>query len=251
MSQTTPIPKPRRLETAFNASAADWYTEAIPPRRPIAKIASKYQQLFLKWAKSLSPEKKDSLVREPLLWFYHQDGVLPGPLLRCVAIARFGLFSKDLLLEIRDKYGGKHASEMKSHRGRQKIIKHLKNTKNLVSHLKRLLPTPKQHADQWAKDLENCERVLDWLAEQVEKSKQYSLLFPGRGRQDTVMIKILLNTLAAYIQTVTSKAVNGSQKEHLGVFIKLMMGEVWSPTEPGALAKKWIRSSNWIFAPSR
>ena len=158
-----------------------------------------------------------------------------------------GSFNKDLLIEARANLGGDVAVEMKLARGRRKIASQLNDTRDLVAKLKHLVPSPKQNPEEWQQELNNIERGLGVLAQGVTSAKEFKALFPTRGRPDNVMIKFLLNNLAAYVQKVTGKPLDHFKRDRLANFVKLTLSEHWNPKNPSALAKKWIRPSKWDF----
>ena len=244
-SQQTSLRKEERNDRRlFDQSLTDWYEDVLPPE---SKRLAKFRRQFVRWAMGLKVEKARSPVREELLGFYHHYGILPGPLMRYIAMVKWGHISKALLTEVRAKLGGNVVAEMKSARGRRKIIRQLNDTRKLVAKLKHLVPSPKRNPEEWQQELNNIERGLGVLAQRVTSAREFKALFPTRGRPDNVMIKFLLNNLAAYIQKVTGEPVDHYKRNRLAKLVTLAVPEMWNPKKPETVAKKWIRSSAWEF----
>jgi len=244
-SQQTPVSKSERTDSLFDQSLSGWYEDALPPE---SKPLNKFRRRFVTWAEGLKVEKNRSPVREELLVFYRQYGILPGPLMQYIAMVKRGSLNKNLLIKARANLGENVAAEMKSARGRRKITDQLNNTRNLVAKLKHLVPVYDQKPEEWQQELTNIERGLGVLAQRVTSAKELKALFPARGRPDNVMIKFLLNNLAAYIEKVTDEPVDHYKRNRLAKLVTLSVPEMWNPKKPETVAKKWIRPSDWEYA---
>jgi hypothetical protein len=242
MSQRTP--DSTRNLIAFDDSLRGWSESSIPQEN-LSSTLNKHRKRFLKWAKGLKVEKRDSPVREKLLVLYLQYGILPGPVMRYVGFWRWADFAMEWRRDYRENLGKEIAAEINSTIGRRRIRRQLDGVRNLISRLKYLLPSPPQGVEEWQVQISNCEKTLEALARRVTSAVEFKQLFPGRGRPDSKFIKYLLNGLAVYIQEIRRSPLTNLQRDHIAQLAKLTFADVWQPQNPEALAKKWIRVSKY------